>query len=155
MSNCKSLAHIFHNQDFCPVMHIRAFKCWLDKGMYGIGHFFTSAGPISLSHCIKHLDLPDSEQFRFKQISHYLHSIWLTKPNPPQFTPYEQWCGQVMEPRGGISIIYSSIAKTILKPPYMIAWEADLQENWDLDTWYRAFFRSYKVSSTPPYRKPV
>lgn len=35
-----------------------------------------------------------------------------------------------------------SLAKSVEKASYMIAWEADLQEDWDLDVWYKALFRS-------------
>lgn len=90
------------------------------------------------------LDLPNSERFRFQQLSHFLHSIWTTKPEPPQFTPYEQWCGQLLEQRRGISIIYLSLAMYGRKAPFMLEWEEDTQESWDLDSWHRAFFRSFK-----------
>lgn len=63
---------------------------------------------------------------------------------PPKFTLFKQWCGQVLEQRGGISIIYSSFAQTQSKSPYMLAWETDLQEHWDLAVWHRAISRSYK-----------
>lgn len=52
----------------------------------------------------------DSERFRFHQIHNFLHKICSEKPTPPRFTPYEQWCGQTTEQRGGISIIYQSLA---------------------------------------------
>lgn len=100
VSQSKPLAHIFRNPDFHPGLDIKAFQWWLDRGMYRIGNYFTSAGPISLAHCIKHLDLPISERFRYMQLSHFLHSIWVSKPDPPQFTPYELWCGQLLEQRG-------------------------------------------------------
>lgn len=102
VSQCKPLTHIFHNPEFRPGLDRKAFQWWLDRGMYWIGNYFTSAGPISLTHCIKHLELPNSERFRFQQLSHFLHSIWDSKPKPPQFTPYEQWCGQHLEQRGGL-----------------------------------------------------
>lgn len=53
-------------------------------------------------------------------------------------------CGQATEQRGGISIIYSSLAHSDLKLTYMTLWETELREDWDLNTWHTAFFRSYK-----------
>lgn len=52
VSDSTTLAHIFHNLEFSPGMEIRAFMWWLDKGMYQIGHVFTSAGPILLAYCV-------------------------------------------------------------------------------------------------------
>lgn len=49
-----------------------------------------------------------------------------------------------MEQRGGISIVYSSLASSSTKLPYMEAWEKDIQEDWDLGDWHRFFSRSYK-----------
>lgn len=37
-------SHIFHNPLFPPGLDIRAFKCWLDKGLYRIGHYFLPTG---------------------------------------------------------------------------------------------------------------
>lgn len=49
-----------------------------------------------------------------------------------------------MEQRGGISRIYSSLAMDSRKTPYMLAWEADLQLTWDLDTWHKAMGSSFR-----------
>lgn len=120
-------------------MDIKTFRWWLDKGMYRIGHFFSSLGPISLSHCTSKLEMPVSEKFRFLQISHFLHTLWKYKPDPQKFMTYELWCVQTVEQRGGISITYSSLATDSAKLPYMLAWENDLQESWNLGDWYRFF----------------
>lgn len=48
VSQSKPLAHIFCNLEFRPGIDIRAFQWWLDKGMYRIGHYFTSALPTVL-----------------------------------------------------------------------------------------------------------
>lgn len=87
VSAYRYLTHLF-NTDFPPGRNILAFKWWLDKGLYLIGHFFTAAGPFTLNHCIKQLDLPGSEHFRFNQIAHFLQSLWTDKPLPPKFTDY-------------------------------------------------------------------
>lgn len=75
-SPLKPLSHIFHNADFPPGVNIQAFRWWTDKGLYRIAHFLTSSGSLTLSYCKNKLDMPDSERFRFAQISHFLHSIW-------------------------------------------------------------------------------
>lgn len=36
----KHLAHLFNNPDFPPGLNVVAFKWWLEKGLYRIGHFF-------------------------------------------------------------------------------------------------------------------
>lgn len=46
--------------------------------------------------------------------------------------------------RGGISIIYSSLATSGRKTKFMLEWERDLQESWDLEHWHKTFFRSFK-----------
>lgn len=72
-----------HNPDSTPGLDIKAFKWWLDKGMYQIGHFFTPSGPISQSYGVQKLDLG--------AIQHFLHKIRDSKPTPPKITLYEQW----------------------------------------------------------------
>lgn len=110
-SEIRPLVHIFHNPQFLPGMDIKSFQWWLDKGMYHIGHYFSIAGSLSMKHCINKLELPNSERFRFHQISHFLSSIWKNKPLPPEFTNYERWYGQAMAQKGGISIICASLSK--------------------------------------------
>lgn len=51
VSKGQPLAHIFHNPNFTPGMNIKAFRWWLDKGLYCIGHFFTAKCPLTLDHC--------------------------------------------------------------------------------------------------------
>lgn len=101
VSAYKPLTHLFNNQDFPLGRYILAFNWWLDKGLYRIGHFFMAAGPITLTHCTKKLDLSTPERFRFGQISHFLNMIWKDKPLPPRFTDYELWCGQAVDQKGG------------------------------------------------------
>lgn len=70
-------------------------------------HFFLPSGLLSKAYCVSKLEMPRSENVRLSyQISHFLHKLWISKPNPLIFPDYEQWCGQAMEPRGGISVIY-------------------------------------------------
>lgn len=83
----KSLAHIFHNTNFPLGVNIQAFRWWTDKGLYRIGHFLSPAGHLTLSHCRKKLDMPETEVFRFSQISHFLNSIWTNKKEPPHDNP--------------------------------------------------------------------
>lgn len=66
---------------------IKALQWWTDKGLYRIGHFLSPAGPLTLSHCRKKLEMPDLELFSFSQISHFLQSIWTNKTEPPTITP--------------------------------------------------------------------
>lgn len=112
--------------------------------MYRIGHYLLASGPISLKMCIDKLDLPDSEKFRFHQISHFLHTIWKVKSVPLVCTPYEQWCGQATEQKGGISLIYEALSTPTSKLTYMTEWERDLGESWDLEIWNRMNTRAYK-----------
>lgn len=112
--------------------------------MYRIGHYFSCTGPLSIKHCVNKLELPDFKKCRFHKISHFLFSICKNKPNPPNFTVYKRWCGQVTGQKGGISIIYLSLASHTTKFPYMEAWERDLQEGWDLEEWHKSISRSFK-----------
>lgn len=91
-------------------MDIKVFKWWLNKGVYRIGHLFSCTDLLPLKHFEKELEIPSTEKFKFHQISCFIHSIWKNKPNPLGFTGYERWCGQAIEQRGGISIIYESLA---------------------------------------------
>lgn len=107
-------------------------------------HFINSSGPLSFSYCVSKLEMPLSEKFRFTQISHFLNSIWVTKPRPLIVTPYEQWCTKVLEIRGGISLIFLALAETTDKASYMLGWERDLDFNWDINTWHLCFKHSFK-----------
>lgn len=128
------LAHIFHNPQFPPGMDIKAFQWWLNKGLYRIGHYFNSKWPLKLSHCVNKLEMPPSDKFRFFQFSHFLNSIRIHKPNPLRVTLYELWCSKVMDMRGGIFLIYSTLAEPLEKTPYMLSWERDLEIDWDIGT---------------------
>lgn len=143
-STWQPLAHIFHNPRFPPGLDIQAFKWWLDKGLYRIGHFFNSNGPLALPYCTSKLDKPPSEKFRFYQISHFLKLLWKSSEIPLSVTPYEQWCSSAVDTRGGISVIYSSLAEPSEKTTYMLSWERDLDLSWDLDLWHSNFARSFK-----------
>ncbi|XP_073465198.1 low affinity immunoglobulin gamma Fc region receptor II-c-like [Aquarana catesbeiana] len=88
--------------------------------------------------------MPSSENFRFQQIRHFLTHMGKDKPSNHAFTPYEIWCGQSTEQRGGISIIYQSLSNQTTKTPYMSAWESDLSLEWDLEKWRVTFSRAYK-----------
>lgn len=138
------LEHIFHNPRFGPDMDIKSFHWWLDKGFYRIGHFFTPSGPIMLKHCIDKLELPGSERFRFIQISHFLSSLTKGQAHPLEFTQYERWCGQALDIKGGISLIYASLMEPTTKFSYMEAWERDLQETWNLEEWHRRGTRAFQ-----------
>lgn len=82
------LSHIFHNSPLG--MDIKAFQWWLDKGLYRIGHYFNSNGPLKLSYCITKLEMPPSEKFHFHQISHFLHTLSSQDTLLLAVTPYEQ-----------------------------------------------------------------
>lgn len=125
-------------------MNILAFQWWLNKGLFTIGHFFTASGPISLGYCIGKLDVPNNEKFRLSQIMHFLHTIWADKPEPLKPNPYEQWCSDIMNQKGGFSIIYASLAERSTKPSYACAWESELEIHLDSEKWYLFFQRSYK-----------
>lgn len=87
--------------------------------------------------------MPLSEKFQFRQIFHFPHKLWSSKPDPLSITNYEFWCGQVMEQRGGISVIYKSLAMAHTKSFYMLEWERDLGLEWDLEDWNRASACAY------------
>ena len=89
VSKAQPLANIFQNPNFPPGMGNKAFSWWLDKGLYRIGHYLTTKGPLTLEHCLTKLDLPDTEKPRFSQISQFLQTLWTEKPLPPKITDYE------------------------------------------------------------------
>lgn len=49
-----------------------------------------------------------------------------------------------MDQKGGISIIYKSLAEDMSKLPYMEAWERDLQDTWGLEEWHKTETRAHK-----------
>lgn len=49
-----------------------------------------------------------------------------------------------MDQRGGISLIYSSLACKENIPPYARAWEMDTGHSWDQNVWSQVFQHSYK-----------
>lgn len=87
--------------------------------------------------------MPVSETFRYYQISHFLNSLIKDLPVPLKFTNYETWCGNLMEQKGGVSVIYSSLASDSSKLPYMKAWEEELGMDCEVEDWNKAFARSY------------
>lgn len=109
ISKWHPLSHLFCNPLFLPGMDIKAFSPWLNKGMYRIGHFIHPTGPITLAYYISKLQKALIREFHLRQIKHFLHKLWTCKPDPLTFTNYELWCGQAMEQRGGISVIYRSL----------------------------------------------
>lgn len=88
--------------------------------------------------------MPDSERFRLSQISHFLNTIWIGKRDPPSITPYEQWCSNTMDQRGGISLIYAALQTNLDKPSYARAWEEDTGSTWNASEWYQVSKRSFK-----------
>lgn len=144
ISTLRPLTHIFHNPDFPPRINILAFSWWLNKGLLRIGNYFTSTGPISIAFCSSKLEMPPTEWFRYTQILHFLHSIWPNKSEPPRVTTYESWCLDIVDQRGGISIIYSFLASVTSKPPYVLSWKKGLDFSWDQDIWFSCFQRSFK-----------
>lgn len=88
--------------------------------------------------------MPNTENYRFSQISSFLHKIWTTKPTPPIFSDCELRCWQAMDKRGGISVIYRSLSAVQLKTTYMLAWEKDLSSEWSLEAWQKTCFQSFK-----------
>lgn len=86
----KPLAHIFHNPEFIPGLNISAFTWWLNKGMFRIGHIFTSSGPLTLNDCTYKLEMANAEKVCFNQIMMFLNSIWTDKSITPKPTAYQQ-----------------------------------------------------------------
>ena len=84
------------------------------------------------------------ELFRFSQISHYLHTIWKDKSAPPRITPYENWCANSRDQRGGISLLYMTLVSKTDKPSYAWVWEEELNTSWSTAVWHRATERAYK-----------
>lgn len=121
-----------HNPEFPPGQNILAFKGWLNKGLYRIGHFLNSTGPLSVGYCVSKLDMPNSERYRLHQITHFLRSKWSKDSGLPSLTAYELWCANVKDQKGGVSIIYNSLAGSSSKPLYARLWE----RTWQLSgTW--------------------
>lgn len=88
--------------------------------------------------------MPLTETFRFRQIQHFL--LNLQKKSGPVFsvTPFESWCSNLCDSKGGISLIYTALASSSTKTQYMINWEKDLQFNWKIDTWHSCLSRAGK-----------
>lgn len=49
-----------------------------------------------------------------------------------------------MEQRGDISVIYKALSSSHWKTPYMLGWETDFAQEWDLEVWHRNSSRVYK-----------
>lgn len=94
-------------------------------------------GPLTLNRCVQKLEMPASKKFRLMQIRNFLLSIW--KAGPEALRPYEKWCSEIRDQRGGISL-----TETSGKPSYALAWEQDLNIDWNTETWYQQFSRSFK-----------
>lgn len=63
--------------------------------------------------------------------------------NPESHTLWKMVLG-AQRSEGGISLIYNSLAETSDKPLYALAWEQDLNIDWDTETWYQQFSCSFK-----------
>lgn len=138
VSSLKPLAHLFRDPLFPPGLEIKAFRWWLKKGLYRISNFLRPLGPLTKAYCISKLDMLPSELFCFTQIFNYLNKLWSSTSEGHNITAYEKWCGQAMEQTGGISVIYRVLSLTHSKTHYMLAWEADLAQKWDLEVRHRA-----------------
>lgn len=132
------LSHIFRNPLFPLEQDIKAFQWWLDKGLYRIGHFVNLTGPLTFAHCTSKLDMPETERFRLQQISHFIRSLRFSIHKPLSITECELWCGQAMEQRGGVTVIFQALARAVSKTLFMREWETDLQQEWTLTEWHRA-----------------
>lgn len=110
------LDHLFHYPSFPPGMEIRAFKWWMDKGLYRIGHFYLYIGLVTMTHCINNLEMPHTEWFRFIQIAHFLSGL-CSPSDPASLTSYEQWCNKDQGTRGAIFMTYASLLASQPKTP--------------------------------------
>lgn len=88
--------------------------------------------------------MPNSELFRFSQITNFLHSIWPNKTDPPTITPSEHWCSNTVDQREGISLFYLALAKNEDTPSYVLAWEEDTGCSRTTSDWFCVFQRSFK-----------
>lgn len=75
---------------------------------------------------------------------HFLHCIWISKPDSPRITTYERWCSGISDQRGGFSSIYSLLVEAGDKHAYARSWELDLEGEWDVDTCHHCLQRSFK-----------
>lgn len=125
ISNMRPLSHLFHNPEFPPGINMLAFCWWLNKGLFIIGHLFSLNRPFLVQYCMSKLEMAILEKFRFSQITHFLHTIWSIAIR------YEQWCSGIMDRRGGISIIYSSLAEKADNPSHAHSWKSDLDIHLD------------------------
>lgn len=48
-SELRPLTYLLHNPLFPPGLDIRAFQWWLNKGLFRLGHFLSSMGPLTLN----------------------------------------------------------------------------------------------------------
>lgn len=118
ISPLRPLPHIFHNPKFPPGLNIKAFCWWTNKGLYPIGHFLSPAGSLTLKHCRKTLEMPNSEMFHKLPTS--LTQFGLTGMNHLK-SPHTSIGARTPWIRGGgISLIYSSLAGKVILPAY--AW---------------------------------
>lgn len=89
--------------------------------------------------------MPQSEHFRFFQISHFLQSLCPVKPDHYQVTPYETWYTRDADQRGGISLVYGLLlTNSPPRLPHMVDWDTDLGEKRDTEVWQSCFLRSYR-----------
>lgn len=116
ISDLHPLVHLLHNPRFPHSQDIQAFQWWTNKGLFRIGHFLSSMGPLTANHCISKLNMPPSERLWLHQIQHFISILWASKPDPPRITTYLKWCSGFMDQRGGISMIYASLAENPDKP---------------------------------------
>ena len=144
ISKGRPLSNIFIDPFFTSKIDKDSFKWWHDKGLYRIGRFFSRSGPLPEQHFIDKLDLPVSEKLRFSQLHDYAQSLWDNDSISGLLTPYESKCDQGLSRKGNISIIYNSLATNDTKLPHMLAWEKELNNEWDLSDWYKNYTRSIK-----------
>lgn len=77
--------------------------------------------------------LPDSGRGSLLQIAHFLHSLKPKALEQPKVTLYEKWCTHDLGQRKGISLIYRMLLGTPVQFFYMIGWEMNLTNEWDLE----------------------
>lgn len=106
------LASLLRNKDFTPGLTPLAFKWWSNRGFLRIADLHDHKGLLFKQTLIEKHQMPDSEQFRYTQRTHYMHTL-SHKCNLVTMLPMEYLCHRYDKSHGHTSEIYTILTYSI------------------------------------------
>ena len=128
------LAPLLRNRAFTPGLDPVAFQWWTNKGLLRIADLCDRGKVLSEQVLREKYQMPLIECYRYVQICHFIQML-ARQGDLEVHTPMEYLCVRYDSLRGHISELYAMLMSSSTKLNYMLRWEEDLQETFDLNKW--------------------